>query len=285
MMFVLFLCGCCLLFVLVLFVVVFVFVVLVMVVLVKIQVLLVIDVVVKVIICDVNNVKCDGFCYLVQMLLFFKVMLEKIVIEIMFGNGWYLEILVLLLYDKGYYVVVVVDLMVVFEGCGCDYQQCSCDSLEKKYVGVFVQFGKIVVVVYDLVKLVFGLVNLVDVVLIFCNVYNWCKVGQVQGMFQGFFNVFKLGGVLGVVEYCVKVDVVDDDDIGYVGQQQVIVMVEVVGFKLDVCSEVNVNLCDIKDYFNGVWMLLLINQYDKVDDVKYQVIGESDCMILCFIKL
>lgn len=251
---------------------------------VQIVIIFVVQIVVQGSWCDLVNVKCDLWCYLVQMLLFFGVVLGKIVIEIILGGGWYLEILVLLLCDNGIYVVVVVDLMVVVEGCGCDYQQCSCDGLEKKFVVNVVLYGKICVVVYDLIVLQFGVFDLADVVFIFCNVYNWCSVNQVEGMFKGFYSVFKFGGVLGVVEYCVMVDVLVDDKSGYVGQKQVIVMVEVVGFMLVGSSEINVNLCDIKDYFNGVWMLFLFNNYEVVDDVKYQVIGESDCMILCFVK-
>jgi predicted methyltransferase len=58
--------------------------------------------------------------------------------------------------------------------------------------------------------------------------------------------------VLGVVEHRAKADVADDDDTGYVGQQQVIAMAEAAGFKLDARSEVNANPRDTKDHPNGV---------------------------------
>ncbi|KAG0924229.1 hypothetical protein G6F32_013994 [Rhizopus arrhizus] len=80
--------------------------------------------------------------------------------------------------------------------------------------------GKTAVVAYDPAKPVFGPAGSADVVLTFRNVHNWRKAGQAQGMFQGFFNVLKPGGVLGVVERRAKADVADDDDTGYVGQQQ-----------------------------------------------------------------
>ena len=121
-------------------------------------------------------------------------------------------------------------------------------------------------------------------VLTFRNVHNWRKAGQAQGMFQGFFNVLKPGGVLGVVEHRAKADVADDDDTGYVGQQQVIAMAEAAGFKLDARSEVNANPRDTKDHPNGVWTLPPTNQHDKADDAKYRTIGESDRMTLRFIK-
>ena len=99
---------------------------------------------------------------------------------------------------------------------------------------------------YDPAKPVFGPANSADVVLTFRNVHNWRKAGQAQGMFQGFFNVLKPGGVLGVVEHRAKADVADDDDTGYVGQQQVIAMAEAAGFKLDARSEVNANPRDTR---------------------------------------
>ncbi|PZP78491.1 MAG: hypothetical protein DI592_15295 [Stenotrophomonas maltophilia] len=192
--------------------------------------------------------------------------------------------LIQLLQDKGHYVAAVVDPIAVPEGRGRDYQQRSRDSLEKKYAGAPAQFGKTAVVAYDPAKPVFGPASSADVVLTFRNVHNWRKAGQAQGMFQGFFNVLKPGGVLGVVEHRAKADVADDDDTGYVGQQQVIAMAEAAGFKLDARSEVNANPRDTKDHPNGVWTLPPTNQHDKADDAKYQAIGESDRMTLRFIK-
>ncbi|MFT3457851.1 Fe-S cluster assembly protein SufD [Klebsiella pneumoniae] len=171
----------------------------------KIQVSPAIDAAVKASTRDANNVKRDGFRHPAQTLSFFKVAPEKTVIEITPGNGWYSEILAPLLHDKGHYVAAVVDPMAVPEGRGRDYQQRSRDSLEKKYAGAPAQFGKTAVVAYDPAKPVFGPANSADVVLTFRNVHNWRKAGQAQGMFQGFFNVLKPGGVLGVVEHRLSV--------------------------------------------------------------------------------
>ncbi|HBS63885.1 MAG TPA: methyltransferase [Stenotrophomonas sp.] len=233
---------------------------------------------------DPANVKRDPWRHPAQTLSFFGVAPGKTVIEITPGGGWYSEILAPLLHDKGHYVAAVVDPMAVPEGRGRDYQQRSRDSLEKKYAGEPAQFGRTAVVAYDPAKPVFGPANSADVVLTFRNVHNWRKAGQAQGMFQGFFNVLKPGGVLGVVEHRAKADVADDDDTGYVGQQQVIAMAEAAGFKLDARSEVNANPRDTKDHPNGVWTLPPTNQHDKADDAKYQAIGESDRMTLRFIK-
>ena len=231
-----------------------------------------------------DNVERDKYRHPGQTLTFFGVQPHDTVIEITPGNGWYSEILAPLLHDKGHYVAAVVDPMAVPEGRGRDYQQRSRDSLEKKYAAAPAQFGKTAVVAYDPAKPVFGPAGSADVVLTFRNVHNWRKAGQAQGMFQGFFNVLKPGGVLGVVEHRAKADVADDDDTGYVGQQQVIAMAEAAGFRLDARSEVNANPRDTKDHPNGVWTLPPTNQHDKADEAKYQAIGESDRMTLRFIK-
>lgn len=250
----------------------------------KIQVSPAIDAAVKASTRDPANVKRDGFRHPAQTLGFFGVAPGKTVIEITPGNGWYSEILAPLLREKGHYIAAVVDPQAVAEGRGRDYQQRSRDSLEKKYAAAPAQFDKTAVVAYDPAKPVFGAANSADVVLTFRNVHNWRKAGQAQGMFQGFFNVLKPGGVLGVVEHRAKADVADADDTGYVGQQQVIAMAEAAGFKLDARTEVNANPRDTKDHPNGVWTLPPTNQHDKADDAKYQAIGESDRMTLRFVK-
>ena len=250
----------------------------------KIQVTPAIDAAVKASARDPANVKRDNYRHPAQSLAFFKVSPEKTVIEITPGNGWYSEILAPLLRDKGHYIAAVVDPSAVPEGRGRDYQQRSRDGLEKKFAGAPAQFDKAAVVGYDPAKPVFGPANSADVVLTFRNVHNWRKAGQAQGMFLGFFNVLKPGGVLGVVEHRAKADVADDDDTGYVGQQQVIAMAEAAGFKLDARTEVNANPRDTKDHPNGVWTLPPTNQHDKGDDAKYQAIGESDRMTLRFVK-
>ena len=211
----------------------------------KIQVSPAIDAAVKAPTRDANNVKRDGFRHPAQTLSFFKVTPEKTVIEITPATAgtrrsWRRCC------DKGHYVAAVVDPMTVPEGRGRDYQQRSRDDLEKvrRCTGSSARLPWWP----DPAKPVFGPAGSADVVLTFRNVHNWRKAGQAQGMFQGFFNVLKPGGVLGVVEHRAKADVADDDDTGYVGQQQVIAMAEAAGFKLDARSEVNANPRDTKDH-------------------------------------
>jgi len=219
-----------------------------------------------------------------QTLAFFQVEPAKTVVEITPGAGWYSEILAPLLRGKGRYVAAVVDPQAVAEGRGRDYQQRSRDGLQAKFAAAPAQYDRATIVAYDPARPVFGPAASADVVLTFRNVHNWRKAGQAAGMFQGFFNVLKPGGVLGVVEHRAKADVGEDDDTGYVGQQQVIAMAEAAGFKLDATSEVNANPRDGKDHPNGVWTLPPSNNHDAADAAKYRAIGESDRMTLRFIK-
>ena len=97
-------------------------------------------------------------------------------------------------------------------------------------------------------------------------------------------NEVMRGGTLGVVEHRAKADVADDDDTGYVGQQQVIAMAEAAGFRLDARSEVNANPRDTTVHPNGVWTLPPSNRHDPEDAQMYRSIGESDRMTLRFRK-
>ncbi len=231
-----------------------------------------------------ENVKRDAYRHPAQTLSFFGVEPGKTVVEITPGGGWYAEILAPLLRDKGTYVAAVVDPKAVAEGRGRDYQQRSRDGLEKKFAANPALYDKAKVVGYDPKAPVFGPAGSADVVLTFRNVHNWRSANQAEGMFKGFYNVLKPGGVLGVVEHRAKADVAADDKSGYVGQAQVIAMAEAAGFKLAGSSEINANPRDTKDYPNGVWTLPPTNQHEPGDAEKYKAIGESDRMTLRFVK-
>lgn len=233
---------------------------------------------------DPDNVRRDRYRHPAQTLAFFGVAPGQTVVEITPGTGWYSEILAPLLRDKGTYVAAVVDPQAVPEGRGRDYQQRSREALQKKFAAAPAQFGKARVVAYDPARPVFGPAASADVVLTFRNVHNWRKAGQAQGMFQGFYDVLRPGGVLGVVEHRANADVAEDDGSGYVGQQQVIAMARAAGFELAGSSEVNANPRDTKDYPKGVWTLPPSNTHDAADAGRYRQIGESDRMTLRFVK-
>lgn len=234
-----------------------------------------------------ENMARDSYRHPAETLSFFGVKPTHTVVEITPGGGWYSEILAPYLRDQGLYVAAVVDPLAVAEGKGRDYQQRGKTRLEEKFAASPAQYGKAEVVAYSPTKPVFGAPASADVVLTFRNVHNWRSAKQAEGMFKGFYEVLKPGGVLGVVEHRSAKDVPEDDKSGYVGEAQVIALAEAAGFKLDAKSETNANPRDTKDHPNGVWTLPPSNDHDGIDAAdaaKYKAIGESDRMTLRFVK-
>ncbi|WP_045770724.1 class I SAM-dependent methyltransferase [Xanthomonas albilineans] len=229
------------------------------------------------------NVARDAYRHPGQTLAFFGIKPTQTVIEITPGSGWYAEILAPYLRERGHYIAAVVDPAAVPEGRR-EYQQKARSGLEQKFAAAPAQYDHARIVTYSPSAPVFGPPGSADLVLTFRNVHNWRTAGQAEGMFKGFYQVLKPGGVLGVVEHRAKADVPADDKSGYVGQAQVIAMAEAAGFALVGKSEINANPRDTKDYPGGVWTLPPSNQHDAADNAKYQAIGESDRMTLKFVK-
>ncbi|MGJ4731167.1 class I SAM-dependent methyltransferase [Luteimonas sp. SDU101] len=226
----------------------------------------------------------DPYRHPAETLAFFGLKPGQTVVEITPGGGWYAEILAPYLRGQGQYIAAIVDPAAVAEGRGRDYQQRGKDALERRFADAPAQFGEARIVGYDPAAPKFGDAGSADLVLTFRNVHNWRGNGQAEGMFKGFFDVLKPGGVLGVVEHRAKGEVPADDRSGYVGEAQVIAMAEAAGFVLDGKSEVNANPKDTKDHPNGVWTLPPGNNHDDADGDKYRAIGESDRMTLRFVK-
>ena len=233
---------------------------------------------------DPANIARDPSRHPAQTLGFFGIGPGDTVVEITPGGGWYAEILAPYLRDGGQYIAAAVDPAALPEGRGRDYQARSRSGLEAKFAAAPAQFDRAQVVGYDPANPTFGPAGSADAVLTFRNVHNWRSDGKAEGMFRGFFNVLKPGGVLGVVEHRAAADVPADDESGYVGQSQVIAMAEAAGFKLDAQSEANANPRDTKDHPNGVWTLPPGGRHDAADAARYQAIGESDRMTLRFVK-
>ena len=125
-----------------------------------------------------------------------------------------------------------------------------------------------------------------DAVITFRNVHNWMADGSAGAVFATFYRALKPGGTLGLEEHRGRTDEPQDPlaKSGYVRQDVVIAMAEQAGFRLFGTSEVNANPRDTKDYPAGVWALPPTYRLKDVDRAKYAAIGESDRMLLRFIK-
>jgi predicted methyltransferase len=230
------------------------------------------------------NAARDAYRHPGQTLAFFGLKPDMTVVEITPGGGWYSEILAPYLRDQGKYVAAIVDPAAFEAGRQRDYAQRGKDGLAKKFADAPAQFDKAGVVGYDPKAPVFGAPGSADAVVTFRNVHNWRSGGQAEGMFKGFYEVLKPGGVLGVVEHRANADVPADDKSGYVSQAQVVALAQAAGFELAGSSEVNANPRDTKDHPNGVWTLPPSNNHPEAERAKYQAIGESDRMTLRFVK-
>jgi predicted methyltransferase len=125
-----------------------------------------------------------------------------------------------------------------------------------------------------------------DVVLTFRNVHNWMSDGTAEAVFASFFRALKPGGTLGIEEHRGRADLPQDPAAksGYVRQDVVIGLAERAGFRLVAASEANANPKDTKDYPDGVWTLPPTFRLKDKDRDRYAAIGESDRMLLRFVK-
>jgi len=138
--------------------------------------------------------------------------------------------------------------------------------------------------------------NTFDFILTARSVHNWMSTpGWVDKVFKDFYGALKPGGVLGVEEHRANPGAQDPKaESGYVTEAYVIEAAERAGFKLAAKSEINANPKDTKDHPFGVWTLpptltSVPEGSDKPEDPnfdhsKYIAIGESDRMVLRFVK-
>jgi len=233
---------------------------------------------------DPNNVARDASRNPLETLSFFGVTDTQTVLEIYPGGGWYAEILVPLLREKGQYIGAIINPASASNERAQAYYAEQGANLRAKFAANEEAYGQPTLIEVDVNNPVFGEPGTVDTVLTFRNVHNWLMAGTAPAMFEGFYDVLKPGGVLGVVEHRASADVPEGDRSGYVGQAQTIALAEAAGFVLEEASEINANPADTKDHEAGVWSLPPTLRLGDKDREKYEAIGESDRMTLRFRK-
>lgn len=220
-----------------------------------------------------------------QTLAFFGFDSGQTVVEITPGGGWYAEILAPVLKGNGTYVGAIIDPTSVENERAQTYYSESNQKLRDFFAAAPEHFDEARLVEFSLAEPSFGEPGSADLVLTFRNVHNWMGGGHAEGMFRGFFEVLKPGGVLGVVEHRAASGAEVDPQSGYVAQQAVIDLASAAGFALVEASEINANPADTKDHPNGVWTLPPSRRTPEGEDpAKYDAIGESDRMTLKFVK-
>lgn len=223
----------------------------------------------------------DAYRHPLEDLRFFDIKPNSTVVEILPGGaGYWTEILAPYLRDAGRYIAAnppITDTSdEAVKGNAAFAAKTAADPVDfaKVETAAFTHDGVIVPP------------GTADVVLTFRNVHNWMADGSAAAVFATFFRALKPGGTLGIEEHRGATDKPQDAQAksGYVRQDYVIGLAEQAGFKLAGSSEANANPRDTKDYPDGVWTLPPTYRLKDKDHDRYAAIGESDRMLLRFVK-
>lgn len=224
----------------------------------------------------------DKYRHPLETLTWFGIRNNMKVVEIWPAGGWYTDILVPFLKERGVYYGANFSADFGSEG-----RRTLATKFEEKLKASPDLFGAVKVTEFDPpAKTDMAPEGTADLVLTFRNVHNWMANDQAGTAFKAMYKALKPGGILGVVEHRGNPAVPQDPKAasGYVREDVVIKLAEDAGFKLAGKSEINANPKDTKDYPEGVWTLPPVLRLKDVDKEKYLAIGESDRMTLKFVK-
>ena len=228
-----------------------------------------------------NRVR-DTFRHPAEVLTFFGVKPDSVVVEILPGaGGYWTEILGPYLKEEGRYIAANGEKA----STSVDVQKDNA-ALAAKLAADPADYGKVEVTEFAADRHAIAPPGGADFVLTFRNIHNWMAAGTTEQAFATFYKALKPGGILGVEEHRGKSDVPQDPlaKSGYVRQDVAVGFATAAGFKFVGSSEVNANPKDTKDYPAGVWTLPPTYKLGAQDHAKYEAIGESDRFILKFQK-
>lgn len=218
----------------------------------------------------------------IEVLEFFGLTADMTVIEILPSTGWYTEILAPYLRDHGKYYAAHFS-----PNATAAYMPRILGMFEEKITAEPDLYGKITVRHLNPPhEVAIAPAESADMALTFRNVHNWIMAGQEHEYFATFFDALKPGGVFGVVEHRAKPDAGMDvmRTSGYVTEAYVKEVAAAAGFEFVGSSEINANPKDSTVHPEGVWTLPPTYQAGETDKDKYTAIGESDRMVLKFVK-
>ncbi|MDZ4741604.1 MAG: methyltransferase domain-containing protein [Alphaproteobacteria bacterium] len=213
------------------------------------------------------------------------------VLELSPSGGWWTEILApYARMTKGRYIATAADLS------NPELSQAARDA-RTKYEQRFADqaiYGKVELVNFGPKSNGLGQPNSVDLVLNGRNIHNWMAAGILDKVMGESFAVLKPGGILAIEEHRNAPDAQQDPKAptGYVTETYVIAAAVRAGFKLGARSDLYANPKDTRNHPFGVWTLPPTLRSapqgqpadPKFDSTPYDAIGESDRMILRFVK-
>lgn len=130
----------------------------------------------------------------------------------------------------------------------------------------------------------------VDMVLDIRSIHNLIGAGpeRTHLILSEFHRVLKPGGVLGVIDHSEDEasprTPEESGNLGYVKESVMIALMQKAGFKLVSRSDILANPRDHRDHEGGVWALPPTYANGDKDRAKYTAIGESNRMLLKFVK-
>lgn len=228
---------------------------------------------------DANRAR-DGYRHPAETLGFFGVRPTDTVVELFPGGGWYSEILVPYIGNRGNYVAAA-----PFDRglAGVRRLQTANPTL---YSNVsLTEFPAVANSGHPVVTN-----GTADVVLTFRNIHNlrFAGVDQTSAAFRAMFDMLKPGGRLGIVEHRLPEDMPSslEESSGYMKRSSVVAFAEAAGFRLVAESDINANPRDTHNWPRGVWTLPPVLRGADTDPnrAQYIAVGESDRMTLLFVK-
>ncbi len=206
---------------------------------------------------------------------------DMTVVEMYPSSGWYTEILAPYLKDKGHLIAVLNDRNPETQSQGAARRN---KQFEEQFVAKPEQFGKITLgEASDKRPVQIAADGTVDLILDTRNAHNWTRWGA-DTVAAAWFKALKPGGVVGLVDHRASESEAYNPESGYIHEKTLIELMERHGFKLVAKSDLLANPKDNHQHPEGVWTLPPTLALGEKDADVYKAIGESDRMLLKFVK-
>ena len=167
---------------------------------------------------------------------FFGLRPDATVVEVWPGGGYWTQILLPYLHDRGHYIAALPP-----PGDEASAFQAKFPQAQTSVLGG----GRYMV----------APAGSADLVLTFRNLHNWMAKDEADQVLAGFFTALKPGGTLGIEEHRGRPDRPQDPHAvsGYVRQDYAVALAQRAGFVLVGSSEIDANPRDTTDWPKGVW--------------------------------